>query len=115
MIQFTERGVDINLNEIYFLAIRLQCTLLNEVGDAVDCGIFLILVGTKFKLHIDSEESAESLPEAGAKTSQKGLHDIERRLICFAVNEFQHHFALSLSHCLHHRLITLKNILLKAF
>ena len=90
-------------------------TLLDEMGYAVDGGVFLVLVGVESCFHIHAEEFAEGLPETGSETAEEGLDDIEGTLVGLAVNQFEQNLALILGHVLHDRLILLEDVFLKVF
>lgn len=90
-------------------------SLLYEVGDAVDGGIFLVFVGVEPGLHVHAEEFAECLPETGTETAEEGLDDIERTLVGLAIDQFKQNLALILCHVLHDWLVLLEDVLLEVF
>ena len=48
-------------------------TLLDEGGDTVDDGVFLVFGGIESVFHVHAEETAHGLIEAGAKRAQESL------------------------------------------
>ncbi len=54
----------------------LELTELDHSGDALYDGVFAVFVGVVGGLEVDTEEAAESLPEAGTEAAEEGFEDV---------------------------------------
>ena len=93
----------------------LELAEFDHCGHALHYGILAVLVGVIIRLEIHAEETAEGLPESGAKTAEECFQNIVARLVGLAVYELDKHLGLRLGKLLQGRLILLEHLPFHAF